>query len=78
MSKRHMVTLHYNITVHNDMIDYMDGVMRTLAKNMTQWKDDLYFAIRFAQQKLSKDYAELTPMTGRIRILAHILDSARK
>jgi hypothetical protein len=32
----------------------MDGVMGALAKKMTQWKEDLFFAVKFAQQKLSK------------------------
>jgi len=31
MLKRHTVTLHYVITVYNDMFDHMDGVMRALA-----------------------------------------------
>ena len=28
MSKRHTVTLHHVITVYNDRLDHMDGVMR--------------------------------------------------
>jgi len=32
----------------------MDGVLRALAKKKTQWKEDLYFAVKFAPQKLSK------------------------
>jgi hypothetical protein len=35
MSKRHTVTLHYVITVYNDMFDHMDGVMRAFAKKKT-------------------------------------------
>ena len=54
MSKWHMVTLHHVITIYNDMCDYMDGVMRTLAKKKTQWKEDLYFAVKLTHQKLSK------------------------
>jgi hypothetical protein len=54
MSKRHIVTLHHIITVYNDMFHHMDGVMGALAKKMTQWKEDLFFAVKFAQQKLSK------------------------
>jgi len=54
MSKRHTVPLHHVITVYNDMFDHMDGVLQTLAKKKTQWKEDLYFAVKFAQQKLSK------------------------
>jgi hypothetical protein len=36
MSKRHTVTLHHVITVHNDMFDNMDGMMQALAKKKTQ------------------------------------------
>jgi len=60
MSKRHTVTLHHVITVYNDMFDHMDGVMRALAKKKPQWKEDLFFAVKLAQQKLSKYYAEVT------------------
>jgi hypothetical protein len=50
MSKRHTVTLHLIITVYNDMFGHMDGVMRALAKKKTQWKEDLFFAVKLAQQ----------------------------
>jgi len=53
MSKRHTVTLHHVITVYNDMFDLMDGVMRALALKKTQWKEDLFFAVELARQKLS-------------------------
>jgi hypothetical protein len=49
MLKRHTVTLHHVITVYNDMFDHMDGVMRALAKKKTQWKEDLYFAVKVAR-----------------------------
>jgi len=78
MSKRHTVTLHHVITVYNDMFDHMDGVMRALAKKMTQWKEDLFFAMKLARQKLSKYYAEVTPWTAMLLICAHILDPVRK
>jgi hypothetical protein len=78
MSKRNIVTLHPVITVYNDMIDHMDGVMSALAKEKTQWREDLYFAVKVARQKLSKYYAEVTPMTGLLRISADILDPFRK
>jgi hypothetical protein len=51
---RHLVTLHHLLTVYNDMFDQMDGVMRAVAKKKTQWKEDLYFALTVARQKLSK------------------------
>jgi hypothetical protein len=60
------------------MFDHMDGVMRALAKKRTQWKEDLFFAVKLARQKLSKYYAKLTPMTGMLQIAAQILDTFRK
>jgi len=56
----------------------MDGVMRALAKTETQWKEDLFFAVMLAQQKLAKYYADVTPSTGMLQISAHILDPFRK
>jgi len=78
MSKRHTVTLHHVITVYNDMFDHMDGVMQALAKKKTQWKEDLFFAVKLARQTLSKYYAEVTPMTGMRLISAPILHPFRK
>jgi len=74
ISKRHTVTLHHVITVYNDMFDHMDGVMQALAEKKTQWKEDLFFAVKLARQKLSTYYAEVTPMMGMLNISAHILD----
>jgi len=78
MSKRHKVTLHHFITVSNDMFNHMDGVMRALAKKKTQWKEDLFFAVKLAWQKLSKYYAEVTATTGMLLISAHILNPFQK
>jgi len=78
MSKRHTVTLRHVITVYNDVFDHIDGVMRALAKKRTQWKEDLFFAVKCARQKLSKYYTEVTPTTGMLLITAHILDTFRK
>jgi len=78
MSKRHTVTLHHVITVYNDMFDHMDGVMRALGKKMTQWKEDLFFTVKCARQKLSKYCTEVTPTTSMLLITAHILDPFRK
>jgi len=78
MPKRHTVTLHYVITVYNDMFDQMDGVIWDLAKKKTQWKLDLFFAVKLAPQNLSKYYSEVTPTMGMLLISAHILDSFRK
>ena len=78
MSKRHKVTLHYVITVYNDMFDHMDGVMRDLAKKQTPSKEDSFFAVKLARQKPSKYYAGVTPSTAVLLIAEHILDSFRK
>jgi hypothetical protein len=60
------------------MFNHMDGVMRALAKTKTQWKEDLFFAVKLARQKLSKFYAEVTPTTGMLLTSAKILDPFRK
>jgi hypothetical protein len=78
MSKWHTVTLHHIITVYNDMFDHKDGVMRALGKKKTQWKEHLFFAVKCAQQKLSKYYTDVTLMTDTLLNLAHILDLFRK
>jgi len=78
MSKRQTVTLHHIITVYNDMFNHMDGVMQALAKKKSEWKEDLFFAVKLARQKLSKYYAEVTPTPGMNLISAHILDPFRK
>jgi hypothetical protein len=78
MSKQHTVTLHCIITVYNDTIDHMDGIMQALAKKNTQWKEDLIFAVKCAWQKLSKYYTEVSPTTGMLLILVHILDPFQK
>jgi len=74
MSKWHTVTLHHVIAVYNDMFNHMDAMMRALAKKNTPWKEDLFIAVKLARQKLSKYYAEVTPMTAMLLISAHILD----
>jgi hypothetical protein len=78
MSQRHTITLHHFITVYNNMFDHIDGLMCALAKKTTQWKEDLYFAVKVARQKLSKYYAEVTPMTSLLLISVQILDPFRK
>jgi len=78
MSKWHTVTLHHIITVYNDMFDHMDGVMRALPNKKTQWKEELFFAVKLAREKLSKYYTKVTTTTGLHVISAHILDPFRK
>jgi len=48
--------------------------MRALAKKKPQWKEDLFFAVKLARQKLSKYYTKVTRTTGMRLISAHILD----
>jgi hypothetical protein len=56
----------------------MEGVIRTLAQKKTQWNEDIYFAVKFAQQKLSKCYTAVTPITGMPFMTAHIFDPVWK
>jgi hypothetical protein len=48
--------------------------MRALVKKKTQWKEDLFFTLKFACQKVSKYYSEVIPELGMLLIAAHILD----
>jgi hypothetical protein len=64
--------------MYNDLFDYLDGVMRASAKNITQCKEDLFFAVQLAGQKLCKYYAEVAPTTGMLLNSAHILNPFRK
>ena len=77
MLMRHTVTLHHVIKAYNDMFDRTDGIMRALAKKKTQWKDNLFLAVKLAQQKQSKYYSELTPSTGMHLSSAHMLNPFR-
>jgi hypothetical protein len=78
MWKRHSATLHYVITVHNDMFNHMDGVMQALAKKNTQWTENLFFAMNLACQKMSWYYAEANPSRCMHPISAHILNPFQK
>jgi len=49
-----------------------------LPKKKTPWKEDLFLAVKLAQQKLSKYYTEVTPSVGMLLISAQILDLFRK
>jgi hypothetical protein len=60
------------------MFDHIDGVMRALAKKKTQCQEDSFFTVKLGQQKLSKYYAEVTPIPGMLFITAHMLDPCRK
>jgi len=78
MSKRHTVTWRHDITVYNNMFYHMDCMMRALAKKKTPWKEDLFFTVQLARQKLFKYYAEVSPTSGMLLIAAHILNPFRK
>jgi len=78
MLTTHIVTLHQVFTVYNDMFDHMDGIRRALANKKTQCREDILFAAKLARQKLSKYYADVTPMPGMFLISAHILNLFRK
>jgi len=52
--------------------------MLALAKKKTQWMEDLYLAMKFAWQMLSKNCTENTPTTGRLLNSTSILNSFRK
>jgi hypothetical protein len=60
------------------MFDHMDGVIEPLAKMKTQWKEDLFFAVLLAREKVSKYYAEVNLTTGMLLISTHILNPFRK
>jgi len=46
------------------MFDHMDGVLQAFAKKITYWKEALFLTMKFAQQRLTKYYDEVTPMNG--------------
>jgi len=78
MSKSHPVILQLIITVYNARFHHMDGVMRALAKTKTPWKEELFFAVKLARQKLSKYHAEVTLTTATFLIATHILNPFQK
>ena len=78
MSQRHTVTLHHVITVYNHMFNHMDSVMRALPKKKTPWKEDLFFTVKLAGQRLSTFYGEGTPPTGMLPMSVHIPDLLQK
>jgi hypothetical protein len=69
-----MITLHHVTTEYKNVFDYMDRVMQGLAKKKTQWKEDLYFAVKFVRQKLSKYCTTVTSTMGILIISARIHD----
>jgi len=78
MLKRHLWTLHNVITVYNVRFDHMDVIMQAVVPKRTQWKENLYCAVKVACQMVSKYYTEVTPTTGMLLISANILKPFRK
>jgi len=60
------------------MFNHIDDVIRTWERKKTQWKGDLFFAVKSAWKKLSKYYAEVTPTLGMLLLSAHILAAFQK
>jgi hypothetical protein len=56
----------------------MDSVMRVLAKKKTEWKEDLFLAVKLARQMISKYYSEVITTTRMLLISAHILNPSRE
>jgi hypothetical protein len=52
----------------------MDAHMHPLSVQMTQWKEDLYFAVMFACNMLSTYFAEVTLTAGMVFMLAHLIN----
>jgi len=78
MLKWHTPAVPHVITVYNNMFAHMVGVMPAFTKEKTKCKEDFYFAVKFAWQKLSKYYTEVTTKTGMLLISAQIHDSFQK
>jgi hypothetical protein len=55
----------------------MDEVIRAVAKKTTQWKKDIYFAVKVVCHKLFKNHPEVTQMIGMVLISVHILASCQ-
>jgi len=70
--------MHHAITVYNDMFNFIDGIIRALAKKTTQRKEDSYFPLNFARQKLSKYHAAVAPTTDMHLISAQTHYPSRK
>ena len=56
----------------------MDVIMQAVVPKRTQWKENLYCAVKVACQMVSKYYTEVTPTTGMLLISANILKPFRK
>jgi len=50
IAKNLTLTIHHVIIVYNDMFDHIDGILHTVDTMETQWKEDLYFAVKLADK----------------------------
>lgn len=74
----HTVTLYHFIIVYNNRFIHVAGIMQAVTTEKIQRKENLNSAMKISRQKLPKYYAEVTLMTGRFPISAHILDHFAK
>jgi len=74
MTKKQRVTLGHITATYSTMFDHVDCGMQALPTKKTQWQENLYFTMKFAQQILSKYNTEVTSISGMHLISAHILD----
>jgi hypothetical protein len=74
MSKQHTVALRHVMRVYNELCNDMDVVMRALGKKKTPSMKDLFFAVTFTWQMLSKHWTEVARTTSKLLISAHIVD----
>jgi hypothetical protein len=65
------------MTAYNDMFDYLAAIMGASVKKKNQWKKDLFFAAKLAQQELSKYYTVVPPTMGKRLISAHLINPFR-
>jgi hypothetical protein len=50
----------------------------SFGQKISQWKEVLFFTMKFGPQKLTKYYTEVTATPGMLLITAHILDCVRE
>jgi hypothetical protein len=74
MSKRQRVTPNHVTIAPNDIFHCMDGIMPGFATKKTEWKEVLYFGMKFMWQMSSKYRTEVTSTPGMLLMSVHILD----
>jgi hypothetical protein len=56
----------------------MGDIIQGLTKENTQWMEELFFTMKLTRKKMCKCYAELTPNTDALPIVADIVDPLEK